>query len=102
MDISRNRNGNKTERLENSNCCILLLHNSILSRSNVVKDCTLKLYCNDCNKQHTLKFEFISDLFSLKCPECGSDDIFFRDIISPNNIKEDTIVLGKGGRGRCG
>jgi hypothetical protein len=102
MDISRNRNGNKTERLENPNSCIILLYNTILSRINVMKDCTLKLYCNDCNKQHTLKFEFVSDLFSLKCPECSSEDIFFQDIISPNSIKEDTIVLGKGGRGRCG
>lgn len=39
-----------------------------------------KIICENCDKEYLLEYKVISDLFDRKCPECNSDDIFYREL----------------------
>ena len=51
--------------------------------------------CGNCGAKTTKEYEYVSEIWDMTCPKCGSDDIWF------NNFEQkDTdfdIVLGRGG-----
>ena len=52
--------------------------------------------CGYCNTTTTKSFKYISEVIDMKCPKCGSNNIWI------NNIEEEShedfeIILGRGG-----
>ena len=55
--------------------------------------------CRNCNKIVSIEIDEIQDVFEIVCPECGSEDVWIRDIELDDEETED-IILGKGGCGQ--
>ena len=56
---------------------------------------TAEVFCDDCDKWYTIEYEFVSDLFGIKCPECKSDSVWFGDIDDGEDPCD--VQLGRGG-----
>ena len=54
------------------------------------------IFCGDCDKDHIIKIEEISDIFGVKCPKCNGDNTWIRNV-DDGCPSDDTVVLGKGG-----
>lgn len=52
------------------------------------------IYCEKCNKWYKIDFEYISELFGIRCLKCNSDRTWFGDI---EGNDEDPIEMGRGG-----
>jgi len=52
--------------------------------------------CSDCNTKSTVKYDYSSELFELRCPKCNSENIFFNEIEEYDN-DDFEIVFGRGG-----
>jgi len=56
------------------------------------------IYCNDCGKETTVKFTYVSEVYSLDCPKCKSKNSYIKDFIW--EYPDNTIIkLGNGGCG---
>jgi hypothetical protein len=58
----------------------------------------VKIFCDDCDKWHTVEFTLTSDLFGVICPKCKGNKTWIGDIEIEDKDDND-IVLGRGGRG---
>jgi anaerobic ribonucleoside-triphosphate reductase len=52
------------------------------------------LECKDCEKKST-----ISEVYGVKCPKCGSEEIFILDILYEVEPDRTPIEMGRGGCG---
>jgi len=63
---------------------------------------TAKIFCDDCDKWYTVEFMWASDLPEMTCPKCNGNNLWFGEIIQEEEITDDSITLGRGGRGAPG
>ena len=52
--------------------------------------------CRKCDKLISKEIQEIQDVFDIVCPECGSEDVWIRNV-ELDNDNNTTIVLGNGG-----
>ena len=58
------------------------------------------IHCDDCGKEHTIQFEYISDLYGrdISCKHCKSINTFIKDF-KWEKFDTTPIKLGNGGCG---
>ncbi|MBE3094314.1 MAG: hypothetical protein IMZ52_04725 [Actinobacteria bacterium] len=59
----------------------------------------VKVNCHACNKEYFIEFNEVHELFGRKCEKCGSDEIFYQEIIY--EVEPDRTPVKTGERG-CG
>ena len=52
--------------------------------------------CRKCDKLVSKEIQEIQDVFDIVCPECGSEDVWIRNV-ELDNDNDNHIVLGNGG-----
>ena len=53
------------------------------------------IICDNCNKKFNIKYNYPSELFNIRCPECKSNNTWIGDITEQEDNEE--VTLGKGG-----